>query len=132
MVSFITAMNASTSCNGDVRRGANVIHFVLLQRGMSQRDLLLIVDPVLIVGAEAGVQNPLPKTQVAVLQVLRNGIAFGRARVTGEVGNAGDDAAAPVLDNLLGLVRESTSPASRRYRWSSSVSPALIFKLSRS
>lgn len=46
----------------DVRRGPDGVNLVLLQAGVAQSDFLLIVDPILIVGPQAGVQNPLLKT----------------------------------------------------------------------
>jgi len=73
---------------------------------MPQSNFLLVVDPVLIVGPEAGVQNPLLKTQVACRQVFGKRVALWRSGMSGEVRNAGDDTAAPVIDYLLGLVCE--------------------------
>ena len=42
-------------------RGLNTIRIVLLHTGMSQGDFVLIVQPVLIVRTEAGIENPLLK-----------------------------------------------------------------------
>lgn len=64
------------------------------------------VDPLLIIWSQAGVQKPLLKTEVAVRQVFRDRVSLGRARVSAEVRDAGDDTVAPVFHDLLGLVRE--------------------------
>ena len=73
---------------------------------MPQRDFLLVVDPVLIVGPKTGVDNPLPEAQIAFGEIVRNRLSFRRPRVPGEVWDAGDDAAAPVIDDRLGLIGE--------------------------
>ena len=44
---------------GDIGRGADVVGLILFEAGVTECDLLLIVDPVLIVGAQAGVEDPI-------------------------------------------------------------------------
>ncbi len=73
---------------------------------MAQGYFLLVVNPVLIVGPEAGVENPLLKTKVARGQVFGDRVSLGRSRMSGKIWDAGDDVAAPVLDYLPGLVGE--------------------------
>ncbi len=73
---------------------------------MPQCNFLLVVDPVLIVGPKTGVDNPLPEAQIAFGQIFRNRVSFKRPRVPSEVWDAGDDAAAPVIDDFLGLIGE--------------------------
>jgi len=67
---------------------------------------VLVVYPILIVWPEAGIQDPLLKAKIALRQVFRKRIAFGRTRMPRKMRNAGDDTGSPVLDNLPGLVRE--------------------------
>src|SRR4029077_13601666 len=50
----------------NVRGGFYVVRLVLFFAGVVQRDFLLIFEPVLIVAAETGVQNPLPEPQPAL------------------------------------------------------------------
>jgi hypothetical protein len=54
----------------DVGSRTDVVGFVFLQRGVAKGDLLLIVEPVLIVGAEAGVDDPLLESQIALGEVV--------------------------------------------------------------
>lgn len=88
------------------RRRLHSIDFVLLNGRMPQCNLLLVVEPVLIVGPQARIQNPLLKAEIAGRQVFGDGVSLGRARMPGEVRNAGDNATAPVVNDLLCLVRE--------------------------
>ena len=81
-----------------VRRRLYPVDLVLLQGRVPQSNFLLVVQPVLIVGPQAGVLNPLLKTQVAVRRVFRDRVSLGRARVPGEVRDAGDDTVAPMFD----------------------------------
>jgi hypothetical protein len=83
----------------------NSVNLVLSCARVSQRNLLLIVDPVLIVRSQASVQDPLFKTQITPCQILGDWGPLGRTRVSGEVRNAGDDATAPMIDDLLRLAR---------------------------
>src|ERR1017187_1057009 len=73
------------------RGGPDTFHPVFSGTSVPQRDFLLVVDPVLIIRPQAAIQNPLLKTQVALRNVFRNRIAFGRTGVPREVGDAGDD-----------------------------------------
>jgi hypothetical protein len=43
---------------------------------MPQRNLLLIVEPVAIVGAEAGVENPLLEAKIALGGAVRQRFSF--------------------------------------------------------
>jgi hypothetical protein len=66
----------------------------------------LVIDPVLVVGSKAGIENPLLKAEIAGRQVIRQRIPFWTTRVSRQVRNTGDDPAAPVLDDPHGLVFE--------------------------
>src|SRR5580698_7630369 len=88
----------------DVRRRLHSICLVLFDAGVAEGDFLLIVEPVLVVRAEAGVENPLFEAAIAFREVVRKRIAFDRARVPGEVGDAGDDLATPTLDDSPCLI----------------------------
>ena len=46
---------------------------------MAKGDLLLIVEPVLIVGAQAGVEDPLLESQIALGEVVGQGFVLWRA-----------------------------------------------------
>ena len=50
---------------GNVIRRLDTIGDILLHCGVSQRDLLLIVQPVLIVGSKTSVENPLAKAEIS-------------------------------------------------------------------
>jgi hypothetical protein len=73
---------------------------------VAKGDLLLIVEPVLIVGAEAGVEYPLLESQIALGEVVGQGFVLWRASVASEIWNSCDDSAAPVFYDLFGLVCE--------------------------
>ena len=45
--------------------GSNTIRLVFFHAGMTESNFLLIVQPFLLVGAEAGVENPLLEAEVA-------------------------------------------------------------------
>lgn len=79
---------------------------IFFEARVPQRNFLLIVDPVLIVRSQACIQNPLLKAEIALCQVVGDCVSFGRAGVSGEVRNAGNDATAPMVNDLLSLVRE--------------------------
>src|SRR5271168_2537786 len=81
----------------DMSRRSDSIGLVLPETGVSQRNLLLIIEPVLIIGAKARIKDPLLKAKIALRKVLRDRVSFRAARVPREIGNAGDDPAAPVF-----------------------------------
>ena len=64
---------------GDIRGGLDAIGLVLLQARMPEGDLLLIVQPVLIVRTQASIQNPLLEPQIALSKVLGIGSPAGFA-----------------------------------------------------
>lgn len=80
---------------------------------MTQCNFLLVIDPILIVGPQAGVQNPLPKTCVASLQVRWNRFPLRCSRMSGEFWGARYDLIAPMVDYLPGLVSENLTGQSQ-------------------
>jgi hypothetical protein len=48
---------------------------------MSQRYLLLVIEPVVVVRTIAGIQNPLLKSKATIFRVVRNWLSIGTARV---------------------------------------------------
>ena len=76
---------------------------------VSQGDLLLIVEPVLIIGTKARIKDPLLKAKIALRKVLRDRVSFRGTRVPCEIGNAGDDSAASVFNHPLRLIGEHFS-----------------------
>src|SRR5579859_1731883 len=92
---------------GDEGGGANTVRLVFLDAGMTKSNFLLIVQPVLIVGAEAGVENPLLEAEIAGGKVSGIGFVLRRAGVSGQIGNAGNDATAPMGNDLLCLASEN-------------------------
>jgi hypothetical protein len=80
----------------------HAVRLVLFRASVAKRDFLLVVDPVLIVRPQTGIQYPLLKAKVALRQVLGKHIAFGRTGVPRQVGDAGDDPGAPVFHDLPG------------------------------
>ena len=82
-------------------RRTRAVDLVLLRRGVPQRDFLLVVDPVLIVRPQAGVQDPLLKAKVAPGQIFWVRVAFRRAGMAREVRDARYDPAAPVFDDCF-------------------------------
>lgn len=81
MVSFITVINARTSRSGT--SGAYSVHFVFLRGRVTQGDFLLIINPVLIVGPQARVKDPLFKPPIALGEIFRDRVSRGPAGVTG-------------------------------------------------
>jgi nicotinamidase-related amidase len=64
---------------------------------MAQSDFLLVVNPVLIVWLQAGVENPLLKAKATPFSVFRDRIAFGCSRMFRKIWNACNDATAPMV-----------------------------------
>src|SRR5277367_3207734 len=91
---------------GDVGRGVDGVREILFCGGVAEGDFVLVVEPVLVVGAEVGVEDPLLEAEIAFGEIVGDGGAFGGAGVFGEVRDAGDDFAAPAVDDLLGLAGE--------------------------
>src|ERR1700719_4715178 len=89
----------------NIRGGFHVVGLVLLYAGVAQRDLLLIIEPILVVAPETSVQNPLPESQPTLSRVVRIRFAIRSERVLGEVRVGGDDAS-PFLNDFFGLVRK--------------------------
>src|ERR1700677_594658 len=59
---------------GDVRGGLDTICLILLKARVPESDLLLIIQPVLVVRTQAGIQNPLLKAQITLRKILREGL----------------------------------------------------------
>src|SRR4029077_3179752 len=89
----------------NIRGGFHVVRLVLFYAGVAQCDLLLIIEPILIVAPETSVQNPLPEPQPTLSRVVRIRFAVGSERILGEVRVGGDDAS-PFLYDFFGLVRK--------------------------
>jgi len=89
-----------------VRRGLDAIDLVLFQGRVAECDFVLIIEPILIVRAQAGVENPLLKPQAALLGILGDWGTIGRAGMAGEVGYFANDVGSPVGDELPGLIAE--------------------------
>ncbi len=70
---------------GHVRSRMDPVDLVLLETRVSQGNFVLISEPVLIVGTEARIKNPLFKAKVALRKVIRNGVSLESARVAGEM-----------------------------------------------
>src|SRR5262249_29033759 len=66
---------------GDEWRRLNVIGLVLLHAGVTERYLLLVIQPILVVRAETGIQNPLLKSKAAVFGIVRDRLSIGIAGV---------------------------------------------------
>src|ERR1700733_12216090 len=62
---------------GNIVSGSDAVRLILLEAGMSQGNLLLVVEPGLVIGAKTCVQNPLFEPKVTVRQVLGEWVAFG-------------------------------------------------------
>jgi hypothetical protein len=73
---------------------------------VAEGDLLLVVEPVLVIGSEACVKDPLLKTEIALGEIVGQGISLRGARVPSEVWDASYDPTTPVLDDLFCLVGE--------------------------
>lgn len=65
--------------------------------------------------SQACIQNPLLESEIASGQIFRNRFLFWSPRVFSKVGDAGDDCAAQMLNDLLCLIREDL-PGKARYR----------------
>jgi hypothetical protein len=74
---------------------------IFLHTGVSQSNFALVVEAMLVVGLQTGVQNPLFKTQVAIRQVFGNCLPVRCTRVSGEMRDAGDDTTPPVLNDFF-------------------------------
>ena len=72
MVSFITAMNAMMSRKGTygVESTPSVVFFFRLV--CRKRDFVLVIEPILIVGTKARIENPLLEAQAAFRLVVGN------------------------------------------------------------
>ena len=55
------------------------LRYLLWLEGVAEGDLLLIVNPILIIGAQAGVEDPLLEAEIAAFQISGDGLAFGGA-----------------------------------------------------
>lgn len=62
---------------GNVGRGLDAIGLILFEHGVAQGDLLLVVEPIPIVGAQAGVLYPLLEAEIAFGEVFGVGLALG-------------------------------------------------------
>ncbi len=82
---------------------------VLPGAGVTLRDLLLVVNPILVVRSSAGVEDPLLKAEIASCEILRQRIALQVARVAREVWHGSDDFASPLGDDLLRLILKDIS-----------------------
>jgi len=51
--------------------GADVISFIFLQRGVAECDLLLVVEPFLVIGSKTGVEDPLLEAEIAFREIVR-------------------------------------------------------------
>jgi len=63
----------------DEGRGLDSVGLVLFEGGVAQGDLLLVIEPILIVGAQAGVLDPLLEAEIAFGEVFGVGIPSGSA-----------------------------------------------------
>ena len=70
---------------------------------MTKRNFLLVIEPGLVIGPTTSVQNPLLEALIAPRQIFRERITFRISCVPSQVGNASDDTAAPVLDDVFYL-----------------------------
>ena len=89
---------------GHMRRRNDVVRLVLLEACMPQGDFLLVVEPILVVGALACIQNPLLEAAIAARQIIGIGRSVEVSRVPGEMRNTGNDVGAPVIHDALDLI----------------------------
>jgi len=89
-----------------MRLGRNAIDGAFLRRRVPQGNFVLVIEPILIVRPQAGVKNPLLKTQIGRGQIIGNWPAIERAGMPGEMRNIGDDLAPPLMNNPHGLAGE--------------------------
>jgi hypothetical protein len=111
--------------------GFHMVGLVLFQAGVPQCYLLLIVEPVLVIRSQAGVEDPLLKTQAASLRVVRIFLAVGAQGVSGEMRVCGDNGA-PLVNQRLRATGEDIAGAPQpplvflpKIRYFVSVAPAL-------
>jgi hypothetical protein len=91
-----------------------VIGLVHLDRRVPKCNLLLIVQPILIVRSETRFQNLLLKTQPTVVGVMRIGLSVWPQGIRREVRRTRDHAA-PLVHEFFRLIAKHL-PASPKYR----------------
>ena len=88
-----------------VRSLLRPVGLILLRSGVSERYLLLVVEPLLILWSLAGVENPLPEPLPDSPEVLLVGVSLGVREVAHQVLVGGDEIVLDVQD-ILGLPPE--------------------------
>ena len=87
-------------------RGLHGIRLILFRASVAQSRFLLVIEPVLVIGPETGIEHPLLETQSAALGITRVLLPIRPSRVPGEV-RMFRDLVAPFSDQLLRFAGEN-------------------------
>src|ERR1700733_11328130 len=82
------------------------VGLILLHCSMAECNLLLVVEPILVIGLRTCIHDPLLEAKITFRQIFRERVSFGCSGMPGEVGNPRNNSTAPMSHNLFSLIRK--------------------------